>query len=225
VKKDLVHLETSGNRHWLSRTKTNTRWAVTKKLGRDDYLAEWDVHETGLPGKWEIRVIHYKRKGFPRSTLLTSLVDAKKYPPKELVALYHERWEMELAYDEVKTHLLDRQETIRSRTPGGVRQEIWGIAIAYNLVRREMERVADLVRVPPTRISFVTALFYIRDELSWLRGRTLAFGTVPARLKRLEARLKRLLLPERRTQRAFPRAVKIKMSNYPRKRPGAVRPK
>ena len=58
VKKDLIHLETSGNRHWLSRTKTNTRWAVTKKLGKDDYLAEWDVHETGLPGKWEIRVIH-----------------------------------------------------------------------------------------------------------------------------------------------------------------------
>jgi len=225
VKKDLIHLETSGNRHWLSRTKTNTRWAVTKKLGRDDYLAEWDVHETGLPGKWEIRVIHYKRKGFPRSTLLTSLVDAEKYPAKELVALYHERWELELAYDEVKTHLLDRQETIRSRTAAGVRQELWGIAIAYNLVRREMERVADVAGVPPTRVSFVTALFYIRTDLSLLRGRVLAFGTVPARLKRLEARLKRLLLPERRTGRAFPRAVKIKMSNYPRKLPRPVRPK
>jgi len=225
VKKDLIHLETSGNRHWLSRTKTNTRWAVTKKLGKDDYLAEWDVHETGLPGKWEIRVIHYKRKGFPRSTLLTSLVDAEKYPAKELVALYHERWELELAYDEMKTHLLDRQETIRSRTPAGIRQELWGIAIAYNLVRREMERVADVAGVPPTRVSFVTALFYIRADLSMLRGRSLAFGTVPSRLKRLEARLKRLLLPERRTSRAFPRAVKIKMSNYPRKLPRLVRPK
>jgi len=225
VKKDLIHLETSGNRHWLSRTKTNTRWAVTKKLGKDDYLAEWDVHETGLPGKWEIRVIHYKRKGFPRSTLLTSLVDAEKYPAKELVALYHERWELELAYDEMKTHLLDRQETIRSRTPAGIRQELWGIAIAYNLVRREMERVADVAGVPPTRVSFVTALFYIRADLSMLRGRSLAFGTVPSRLKRLEARLKRLLLPERRTSRAFPRAVKIKMSNYPRKLPLTQRPK
>ena len=141
------------------------------------------------------------------------------------MALYHERWELELAYDEMKTHLLDRQETIRSRTPAGIRQELWGIAIAYNLVRREMERVADIAGVPPTRVSFVTALFYIRADLSMLRGRSLAFGTVPSRLKRLEARLKRLLLPERRTSRAFPRAVKIKMSNYPRKLPRLVRPK
>ena len=170
VKKDLIHLETSGNRHWLSRTKMNTRWAVTKKLGKDDYLVEWDVHATGLPGKWEIRAIHYKRKGFPRSTLLTSLADAEKYPAKELVALYHERWELELAYDEVKTHLLDREETIRSRTPTASGRSCWGIAIAYNLVRREMERVADSAGVPPTRISFVTALFYIRDELSRCAG-------------------------------------------------------
>jgi hypothetical protein len=219
VKKDLIHLETSGNRHWLSRTKVNTRWAIKEKLGKDDYLVEWDVHETGLPGTWEIRAIHYKRKGFPRSTLLTSLVDAEKYPAKELVALYHERWELELAYDEVKTHLLDREETIRSRTPGGVRQELWGIAIAYNLVRREMERVAEAAGVTPTRISFVNALFYVRDELSRLRGRTLALGTIPSRLKRLERNLKRLLLPERRQERSFPRAVKIKMSNYPRKLP------
>jgi hypothetical protein len=219
VKKDLIHLETDGNRHWLSRTKTNTRWSVKKKLGKDDYLVEWDVHETGLPGKWEIRAIHYKRKGHPRSTLLTSLTDAEKYPAKELVALYHERWELELAYDELKTHLLDREETIRSRTPAGVRQELWGIAIAYNLVRREMERVANAAKVRPTRISFVAALFYIRSELIWLRVRRLAPGTIPHRLKRLERSLKRLLIPERREGRVYPRAVKIKMSNYARKLP------
>ena len=43
VKKDLIHLETSGNRHWLSRTKVNTKWAISEKLGKDDYLVEWDV--------------------------------------------------------------------------------------------------------------------------------------------------------------------------------------
>ena len=61
------------------------------------------------------------------------------------MALYHERWELELGYDEIKTHLLDRQEAIRSRTPAGVRQELWGIALAYNLVRLEMERAADML--------------------------------------------------------------------------------
>src|SRR5262249_58031235 len=128
-----------GTRHWLSRTKSNTKWAIVEKLGKDDYLVEWDVHAPGLPRTWQLRAIHYQRKGYPRSTLLTSLVDAEKYPAKEIVELYHERWELELAYDEVKTRLLDREEAIRSQTPEGVAQELWGIAIAYNLVRVEME--------------------------------------------------------------------------------------
>jgi hypothetical protein len=225
VKKDLIDLETSGERHWLSRTKSNTKWAVVEKLGRDDYLVEWDVHERGGPKTWTLRAIHYQRKGSPRATLLTSLVDAKKYPAKELVALYHERWETEVGYDELKTHLLDRQEAIRSKTPAGVRQELWGIALAYNLVRLEMERVAAEAGVPPTRISFVAALHLIRDEFHTLSLRTMKPGSVPARLIDLRRRLKRLVLPPRRPERRYPRAVKLKMSNYDRNRPSVTRPK
>jgi hypothetical protein len=219
VKKDLIHLETSGNRHWLSRTKVNTKWAISEKLGKDDYLVEWDVNETGLPSTWTLRAIHYQKKGFPRATLLTSLLDPEKYPAKELIALYHERWETELGYDEIKTHLLDRQESIRSKTPEGVRQELWGIALAYNLVRVEMERAAAEAGVPPTRISFVAALAMIRDEFMWLSSPRVTPGAIPASLQRLRMQLKRLVLPPRRHERAYPRAVKVKMSNYPRKRP------
>lgn len=219
VKRDLIALELSGNRHWLSRTKVNTRWAVKEKLGKDDYLVELEVHDAGFPSTWPIRAIHYKFKGHPRSTLLTSLVDPEKYPADELIALYHERWEAEIAYDEVKTHLLDRQEAIRSRSPQGVRQELWGIALAYNLVRLEIERTAAEAGVPPTRISFMGALAVIRDELSRMGGPRFAPGTIPGRLLDVRRYLKRLLLPERRTKRVYPRAVKIKMSSYPRKRP------
>jgi hypothetical protein len=225
VKKDLIHLETSGNRHWLSRTKTNTKWAIVEKLGRDDYLVEWDVHEAGLPRTWQLRAIHYQRKGHARSTLLTSLTDAEKYPAKELVELYHERWECELAYDELKTHLLEREETIRSRTPDGVRQELWGIAIAYNLIRRAMERVAEHAGVVPTRISFMASLRLVRETFFWMTGERFAYGTIPRRLLDLDRNLKRLVLPERRRDRAYPRAVKVKMSNYPRKRPTRPRAK
>ena len=219
IKGQLVRFETSGNRHWLSRSKSNTRWAVVKHLGRNDDLVELEINEPGMPTTWEIRAIHYKRRGFPPSTLLTSLTDAELYPAKELVALYHERWELELAYDELKTHMLHREEAIRSRTPDGVRQELWGIAIAYNLVRVEMERVAAEAKVAPTRISFVNALMHIVEVISSLRGERLALGTIPARLARMRQMLKRLVLPERRPKRAYPRAVKIKMSNYARKRP------
>jgi hypothetical protein len=225
VKKDLIHLETSGDRHWLSRAKSNTKWAIREKLGRDDYLVEWDVHETGLPPTWTLRAIRYKKKGFADVTLLTSLLDAEKYPAKELIALYHERWELEIGYDEVKTHLLDRRESIRSKTPSGVRQELWGIAIAYNLVRVEMEAVAVEAKVPPTRISFVTSLAMIREELLGLTLPRMTPGAVPASLKRLRRRLKRLVLPPRRSERSYPRTVKLKMSNYDRNRPSVRRPK
>ena len=225
VKKDLIHLETSGNRHWLSRAKANTKWAVREKLGRDDYLVEWDVNEAGLPSTWTLRAIRYHKKGFEPVTLLTSLLDAEKYPAEELIDLYHERWELELGYDEVKTHLLERREAIRSKTPTGVRQELWGIAIAYNLVRVEMERVAAEAQVPPTRISFVTSLAMIREELLGLTLPRMTPGAIPASLGRLRRRLKRLVLPPRRPERSYPRAVKIKMSGYNRKRPSVPRPK
>lgn len=219
VAKELIHLECSGNRHWLSRAKTRTRYCVVEKLGRNDELVVVEVNQPGLPQQWVMRAIHYQFKGHPRSTLLTSLTDPERYPAKELIELYHERWEAELTYDEIKTHLLEREEAIRSRTPEGVRQELWGIAIAYNLVRLEIERTAAEAGVSPTRISFVAALALVKDELGRLAGPRLALGTIPTRLLSLRRNLKRLILPERRRARAYPRAVKLKMSNYPRKRP------
>jgi hypothetical protein len=225
IKGQLVRFETTGNRHWLTRSKSNTRWAVVEHLGKNDDLVELEVDEPGLPKTWQIRAIRYQRRGFPPATLLTSLVDAKAYPAKELVALYHERWELELAYDELKTHMLRREEAIRSRSPEGVRQELWGIAIAYNLLRREMERAAAAANVVPTRISFVASLLHFTQEMSWMQGARLAMGTLPKRVERLHQALKRLVLPERRTNRAYPRAVKVKMSNYARKPPTVRRPK
>ncbi len=226
VADDLTRLERSGkNRHWLTRAKSTTRLRVVKKLGRRDGIVEINLCNAtrrkypDLPSLWLARAITYRRRGFRPSTLLTSLLDAQKYPADEIVALYHERWELELGYDEIKTHLLDRQEAIRSRTPDGVRQEIWGIALAYNLVRLEMERAADEAGVEPTRISFVNAVALIRN--AWLAFSTqpMAPGRIPEGLLELRRCLKLLILPPRRPERAYPRAVKIKMSNYNRKPP------
>ena len=132
------------------------------------------------------------------------------------MALYHERWELELGYDEIKTELLDSEEAIRSRKPTGVQQELWGVFLAYNLVRLEMERVAAAAGVEPTRISFVAALRLSCDE--WLWCAIASPGAIPKHLRNLRTALTSLLLPPRRSDRRFPRAVKIKMSNYPRKR-------
>jgi hypothetical protein len=221
VARELIHLEHSGKRHWLSRAKTRTRYAVIEKLGRNDALVSIPVKQSGLPDQWVMRAITYKKKGHPPSTLLTSLLDPEEYPADELVALYHERWEIEIAYNELKTHLLESEECIRSRSPEAVRQELWGIALAYNLVRMEMTRTAAELGVSPTRISFVASLFEIRRELVWLTGRRISPGTIPERLQRIRRALKRLVIPERRA-RTYPRAVKVKMSSYPRKRPSTT---
>jgi hypothetical protein len=224
VAKDLMWWEASGDRHWLSRAKKRTNYAVVQKLGRNDQLVVIEVKQDGLPRQWLMRAIDYQIKGHAPSTLLTSLIDAESYPAEELIALYHERWEMELAYDELKTHMLDRQETIRSRTVDGVHQELWGIALAYNLVRLEMERAARELGVPPTRISFAAALHIYRQQMHFVVGtlRRMTPGNIPRHLTDMRMLMKRLVLPERRP-RSFPRAVKVKMSNYPRKRPSPTR--
>jgi len=68
---------------------------------------------------------------------------------------------------QLKTDMLQRLEAIRSRSPDTVNQELWGLLLAYNLVRLEMERIADETGVAPTRISFVAALRLIINEWSW----------------------------------------------------------
>jgi hypothetical protein len=125
-----------------------------------------------------------------------------------------------LGYGEIKTDMLQRQESLRSKKPDTVLQEVWGVLLAYNLVRLEMARIARDVGVPPTRISFVLALARICDEWMWTAD-TIAPGAVPKKLEDMRDKIRRLVLPPRRPERSYPRAVKVKMSNYSRKRPAS----
>lgn len=210
-------------RHWLVRAKARMRWRVLVELGAGDALVELRTprearrHDPALPTHWRARAIAYQRPGHAPQVLLTSLLDPACYPAAELAQLYHERWEIELGYDEVKTELLEREEALRSQRPAAVAQELWGLLLVYNLVRLEMERVAEEAAVEPVRISFVAALRLIRDEWLWCAVATP--GAIPRHLKALRRDLKFFILPERRPHRSYPRAVKVKMSNYPRKRP------
>lgn len=222
--RDLHHIATARqNRHWLIRLKKDMKVVTVKRLGPNDELVELKVSEgmrrlsPELPDVLRMRAIRYRRPGFKPSRLITSLLDPAKFPAEELIALYHERWELELGFDEIKTHQLAREEAIRSRTAAGVRQEIWGIALAYNLVRVEMERAAAEAGVEPRRISFVNSLSMIRTAWVVWSAPPLAPGRIPEHLLDLRRQLGHLVLPERRTERHYPRVVKIKMSNYDKK--------
>lgn len=224
----LMAIGAGKNRQWLTRGRSDLKSRVIKKLARGDELIELEVskharrQDPSLPATWRMRAVRYRRKGFRPQLLLTSLLDPLEYPAAELADLYHERWELELGYDEIKTELLDREETIRSRKPEGVKQELWGILLTYNLIRLEMAHIAAEADVEPTRISFVEALRLIRDEWEWLS--VTSPGAIPKRLETMRRNVKRYILPPRRV-RSFPRAVKIKMSSYDRKRPEAERTK
>jgi hypothetical protein len=220
----LIPLGSEGNnRHWLIRAKTNSRWRMLKTLGPNDELVELNVSEEVrrknpmLPKTWIARAIRYQPRGAAPRWLLTSMLDSALYPAAEVAQLYHERWEIELGYDEVKTELLEREETIRSKSPESVKQELWGILLAYNLVRLEMEGIADDAKVEPLRISFVGALRLIQDE--WLWAAITSPGAIPKRLRELRASVRLFILPPRRTERTYPRAVKLKGNKYVRKLP------
>lgn len=221
----LVPLTSNGvERNWMTRAKSNTKFRSIRRLGPGDELVEFEVSSEArrknpsLPTHFDARAIRYQRKGFQPQLLLTSLLDEKQYPAAELRVLYHERWEIELGFGEIKTDMLERLETIRSKSPESVEQEMWGLLLTYNLVRLEMQRIAAELKVAPTRISFVAALRYFVEQWIWATE-TESPGAIPQRLSTMRDRLRRFLLPPRRPERSFPRAVKLKMSNYARKVP------
>lgn len=222
----LYRLSKAGTRHWLMRAKSHLKWRHVQQLGKGDELVEIEVkgdvrkRYPDVPRTFQARVLSYEVKGYRPQKLITSMTSAIEFPAREVAQLYHQRWEVEIAYDEIKTHMLEREEALRSRTPNGVHQELAGIAIAYNLVRVEMARVAAELGLPATRLSFRHALMLVRNFC--LAAWAASPGVVPRRLATLGQEIRLLVLPERR-HRHYARQVKIKMSNYSRNRGKSAR--
>src|SRR5262249_62290982 len=142
------------------RGRGRRRRPAVARPGRGDAPVAWPPPHPGarvgrgLPATLRARAVRVHRRGFRPYVLLTSLLDPVAYPAAELAALYHERWEVEVAFDEVKTHTLARAETLRSQAPARVEQEVWGLLLGYNLVRFCMARAAPRAGVPPLRLSY-----------------------------------------------------------------------
>ena len=105
-----------------------------------------------------VRVIEYTMPGdgqaLARYRLLTTLLDAKAAPALELAALYHQRWEVEAVFDELKTHLRQSRRVLRSKTPELVRQEFYGWVLAHYVVRWLLHQGAGRHRLPHAELSF-----------------------------------------------------------------------
>ena len=98
-------------------------------------------------------------------TLITTLLDPEQAPAAELAALYHERWEIETAYDEVKTHMLGPGALLRSKTPELVQQELDGLMLAHYAVRCLIHEAAVSAGRDPDRLSFLHAVNVVRRRI------------------------------------------------------------
>lgn len=118
-----------------------------------------------------VRVIEFKLEGLAQGAdgelyrLITTVLDPEEAPARELAALYHERWEIETAFDELKIHLRGRAIVLRSRTPQLVEQEFYGLLLAHFAVRDLMHEAARGADLDPDELSFVHAVRVVRRKL------------------------------------------------------------
>ena len=117
-----------------------------------------------------VRVIDYRLKDVsgtePIYRLITTILDPVRAPAKELAALYHERWEIETALDELKTHLRGSQIVLRSKTPELVKQEFWGLLMAHYAIRGLMHEAALKADEDPDRLSFLHSVRVVQRRMA-----------------------------------------------------------
>jgi hypothetical protein len=169
----------------------------------------------------EARLITYRIAGGEVIRLLTNILD-DAVEPMELARLYHERWEVELGFDELKTHLGSRatgtlHTTFRGRSPAMVEQEIWATLALYNMVRDLMAAAGRVHGIDPRRIGFVAALETVRLTLARAQ-RCQGEGLLTLRVQLMEDLID-CLLDRYRRARVAPRAVRLKEKQYRAKKP------
>lgn len=207
--------------HWLTPVKSKLRYKIIERYSDYDMLIEMPVSPQAreaaphLPAVWRARMVSYvsgSGKG-KISGFLTSMTDPVAYPLEDLLHIYWTRWEIELGYGELKRRQLKGEVTLRSRFPEGVKQELWGILVAYNLLRKEMTAIASEAGVIPTRISFVAALNILISQVR-VSGKGAA-GNIPKHLKGMRKNVKAFILPEKRKHRRYNRSVLYIPPKYP----------
>jgi len=163
----------------LWRTRQNARLDVEKRLPDGSYLsriyASTSDRRNGRNGI-VVRVIDYRLKDVegsePLYRLITTILDHEQGPAQELAALYHERWEIETALDELKTHLRGAQIVLRSKTPELVRQEFFGLLMAHFAIRGLMHEAALKADEDPDRLSFLHAVHVVQRRMA-------RYGAIP----------------------------------------------
>jgi IS4 transposase len=152
---------TGEERHWLVPLKKGTQFEVIHKYSNRDQIILLKTSPQArkkwfdLPATMEARLVKRTINGKVYS-ILTSMTDPLRYPVADIADLYSHRWEIELGFREMKQYMLKDQLTLRSKKPEMIEQELWGVLLAYNLIRFQMAKMAHSLKdvMPYQLISF-----------------------------------------------------------------------
>ncbi len=156
----------------LWRMKKNAALPCEKRLGDGSYLST--IYASAKDRRHRrkgqrVRVIEYRLEGVedpePLYRLLTTILESSDGPAEELAALYHERWEIETAFDELKTHLRGPRILLRSKTPNLVLQEAYGLLLAHFAIRGLLHEAALKAEVDSDHLSFVHAVRVVKRKI------------------------------------------------------------
>jgi hypothetical protein len=218
--------------HFLSRVPLYWKPVILKRLADGDYIVSIKFRRPLPPERQsarrkteeirlKLRMIECRTGHNERVRLMTDLMDPDEFPALELAQFYHVRWDVELAFDELKTHLATvlhgtLHTTFRSQTPSGIRQEAYALFTAYNLIRELMLTAGRAHSVSPLDISFLRTLRTIRRALP--RFQAAKPRERYALIRQLLADIAACRNRRPRRRRRYPRVVKVKMSKWRLKR-------
>jgi hypothetical protein len=153
------------------RVSSTVKLPVHERLADGSYLSA--VYATGDRKRRSpvaVRVVDYTLQDSAAPVkdsyrLITNILSEEAAPALELAGLYHERWEIEGVFDELKTHLRANSTVLRSKTPELVEQELWGLLLAHFAIRELMARAAWSSGIDPDRLSFTNAVRVIKRKM------------------------------------------------------------
>jgi len=177
---DLLTAAVATGADLLFRVTKQLELPVLKVLPDDTWLTVVTPSRTRAPATWDqarkmaergeaviVRAVEYEitdRESDGSYRLITTITDWMAALAPDLAAAYHQRWEFEIALDEIETHQTGHYRVLRSKSPEMVRQEIWGILLAHYAIRALMTEAAHDADEDPDRLSFIRALRVIRRE-------------------------------------------------------------
>lgn len=219
---------------FVCRALTSFKPDVLQRLGEGDYLVRIEARvpidpseahgreQTHRLVQQTMRMLEYEIGTNERVRLLTTLTDPLEYPARELAVFYHERWEVEIVYDELKTHLTAVSGGIldlplRSKAPEGVLQEAYGVVIAFNIVRAIMGEAAEKQHIAPRFMSFVGSLQVVR--LAMPQFEKTKESKIDGLWKQLIRKVGYCQIDRPRRKRSNPRVLRQRILHFPSKKP------